>query len=622
MIDADASPLSVVALSRTPATSVVEFPWKREAGAHLRGRRQRGRGHQPLRPRPGLEDLRVRLAGPPAAHPRRQPSDVDVLHHDLIARFDPSRLFLSAVDTLRLRLLSPASTLRLRLHDDFEVSSVSSEDGGNLLFFRVREQGSLVVSLGPHAGRTDEFSLTMRYSGRHDPSPIDHELLQIFPEPRPAYVENALVTEPPLVYSNRTAWYPRPGDEDYATLRARLDTPESLLAVTGGELVSIRTAEGRTRATYRLSEPGKYFTVVVGRLEDVGMRQQGAQMVRGFGGSPHERRDPREHGDGRGDAHLLRRALRTLPLPRREPGDRRRPCSRADTARRGSSTCRGGPPVLAGERLPEDPANFSNMPDFFLAHELAHQWWGQGVAPASYREQWLSEAWAQYSAALWVRHRKGEERLPQHARAHGAVGPSPRRGRPHPPRPAARPPQAGSRASSGRSSTTRGHGCSTCCASSWATRRSSRGARALPRAAPLRQGDHRGPARGPRGRERARPRSPTSSAGSTTRDCRRYAGRPARWRRRPATRRRSRCGHRTFPDRCRSRSASGRAMARRVRRVVLEPAGGSWTVDTADPVRDVADQRGPGDPRRDEEGATTAGASAVALAATLVPRAR
>jgi aminopeptidase N len=51
------------------------------------------------------------------------------------------------------------------------------------------------------------------------------------------------------------------------------------------------------------------------------------------------------------------------------------------------------------------------MPDFFLAHELAHQWWGQGVAPASYREQWLSEAWAQYSAALWTRHRKGEDAM-------------------------------------------------------------------------------------------------------------------------------------------------------------------------------------------------------------------
>jgi aminopeptidase N len=66
------------------------------------------------------------------------------------------------------------------------------------------------------------------------------------------------------------------------------------------------------------------------------------------------------------------------------------------------------PPVLRGRSLPDDPANFSDLPGFFLAHEAAHQWWGQGTAPANYRERWLSEAWAQYSAALWVRGRLGE----------------------------------------------------------------------------------------------------------------------------------------------------------------------------------------------------------------------
>jgi aminopeptidase N len=66
------------------------------------------------------------------------------------------------------------------------------------------------------------------------------------------------------------------------------------------------------------------------------------------------------------------------------------------------------PPVLRNRSLPEDPSNFSDLPGFFLAHEVAHQWWGQGTAPANYRERWLSEAWAQYSAALWLRERLGE----------------------------------------------------------------------------------------------------------------------------------------------------------------------------------------------------------------------
>jgi aminopeptidase N len=65
-------------------------------------------------------------------------------------------------------------------------------------------------------------------------------------------------------------------------------------------------------------------------------------------------------------------------------------------------------PLLMRRNLRDDPANFSDVPGFFLAHELAHQWWGHGVAGQNYRERWISEGFAQYAAALWVRHKHGE----------------------------------------------------------------------------------------------------------------------------------------------------------------------------------------------------------------------
>jgi aminopeptidase N len=55
----------------------------------------------------------------------------------------------------------------------------------------------------------------------------------------------------------------------------------------------------------------------------------------------------------------------------------------------------------------DDPASFHHFPDFFLAHELAHQWWGQAVGWENYHEQWLSEGFAQYFAALYAEHRRG-----------------------------------------------------------------------------------------------------------------------------------------------------------------------------------------------------------------------
>jgi len=56
----------------------------------------------------------------------------------------------------------------------------------------------------------------------------------------------------------------------------------------------------------------------------------------------------------------------------------------------------------------DDPASFDRFPDFFIAHELAHQWFGQAVGWGNYHEQWLSEGFAQYFAALYAQHQRGD----------------------------------------------------------------------------------------------------------------------------------------------------------------------------------------------------------------------
>ncbi len=66
------------------------------------------------------------------------------------------------------------------------------------------------------------------------------------------------------------------------------------------------------------------------------------------------------------------------------------------------------PPPVAPFNWRNDPAAFQNFPEFFLAHELAHQWFGQAVGWKNYHEQWLSEGFAQYFAALYAKEKRGE----------------------------------------------------------------------------------------------------------------------------------------------------------------------------------------------------------------------
>ena len=44
-------------------------------------------------------------------------------------------------------------------------------------------------------------------------------------------------------------------------------------------------------------------------------------------------------------------------------------------------------------------------------HEVAHQWWGHVVGWESYRDQWMSEGFAEFSASLWVERLKGPQKL-------------------------------------------------------------------------------------------------------------------------------------------------------------------------------------------------------------------
>ena len=67
------------------------------------------------------------------------------------------------------------------------------------------------------------------------------------------------------------------------------------------------------------------------------------------------------------------------------------------------------PSATAPKVFRNDPATMDDYPEFFPAHEIAHQWWGQAVGWNNYHDQWMSEALAQYFAALYARERRGDQ---------------------------------------------------------------------------------------------------------------------------------------------------------------------------------------------------------------------
>ena len=66
---------------------------------------------------------------------------------------------------------------------------------------------------------------------------------------------------------------------------------------------------------------------------------------------------------------------------------------------------------VPGTRVGNAPSAELFYQDVMQAHETAHQWWGNRVTPSTYRDNWLMESLANYSALLYLEKRRGTRSL-------------------------------------------------------------------------------------------------------------------------------------------------------------------------------------------------------------------
>jgi Peptidase family M1 domain len=293
------------------------------------------------------------------------------------------------------------------------------------------------------------LTMTIAYSGRLAPQVQEREALQV-DQRGPSREDIPFVPpEPSFLYSNRSYWYPQSPISDYATARMRLTVPAGFACVASGEPVPgspVSAGTGREvarRYEFVATQPVRYLATVISRFVRVDSSRLslnpapssappsvrlhvssepggGIQIgppPRGLIGVSIQiavEANPRQQGRGR---ELSQRAADVLRFYTAIIGDCPYP---SFTLALVENTLPGGhsPAYFAALNQPlptspfswrNDPASFSNYPDFFLAHELAHQWWGQAVGWTNFHEQWLSEGFAQYFSVLYAREQRGAE---------------------------------------------------------------------------------------------------------------------------------------------------------------------------------------------------------------------
>ena len=337
-------------------------------------------------------------------------ADYDVSHYSIGATIDPDRQQIEGRTEMRLKVRATAvGTLTLKLAESLNVYGVAAEGMGRLLALRVRGQNSVLVNLPRTLVRGTTISLTITYGGRLPGASADREAVAVQQDNVSIQEEFAHSAEPRLLYSNRSYWYPQAPVTDYATGVLRLTVPDKRACVASGTPASgnpVRITSTRgplLRYVFLVNQPARYFSTVISRLD-----QAGDAEVKGS--SPMTvavQANPRQRGIGR---RKVAEAAAILDVYGDVLGDF--PYPSLTLALVDDPLPGGHSPAyfaLVNQPLPatkftwaNDPVAFDGYPQFFLAHEIAHQFWGGAVGWESYHEQWISEGFAQYFALLYA----------------------------------------------------------------------------------------------------------------------------------------------------------------------------------------------------------------------------
>jgi len=348
----------------------------------------------------------------------------DILRCDIDLDFQPERFFISAKARLEVAAVSPGiDSLRFDFNPDLDILKIYDPEGRELFYMQDKIHRFLYVRFLEPLEKGQTAAIDVYYRGALRPPPPTSDILpgsQLFDSfGGPGLYEDG------SLYTSSAAWYPAFSNGDYFLSRFRISLPPGYLCVANGELVGEETIDevrrvlslekiGNRIFVFETRKPVKNLAFIVGRFREAAADIAVFAVPIKVLVSQNVRYLP---GNIAGEARAIVRLYEKIfgPFPYEKLTIIQRVAATAGGHSPASFVVLNERPVGLNERDRADfrsPVDMPEYKEFFLAHEIAHQWWGHAVTPATYHDQWLSEGLAQYAAFRYLKTKYGESELP------------------------------------------------------------------------------------------------------------------------------------------------------------------------------------------------------------------
>ncbi|MCX8159933.1 MAG: M1 family aminopeptidase [Candidatus Saccharicenans sp.] len=342
----------------------------------------------------------------------------EVKNYDIEASYRPESSQLAASAAIRLAsTVDNLDSCQLRLNPELQILKIEDDKGRELFYSRDRFRKYLYIYLAERLPRGQETGLRIFYRGKIVPPP---PLTDAGPQIRSEEPTILFSISNSFLFTQSSDWYPSPVRERFVSFRLRMIVPDGYYCLAGGRLLEMYSVKEAASVTelenlgnsifiYESQVPVKYISFFIARLVSV------KKITNGLTIEHFTTQDWRHQAK-----QILNDASSILEAYKKYFGPF--PFERLAIAQRYWHTQGGHAPAglvildqLPFSRSPEliiinpsSPVDLSYWPEYYLAHELAHQWWGHGVTWTSYRDNWLTEGLAQFSTILYLEERYGQ----------------------------------------------------------------------------------------------------------------------------------------------------------------------------------------------------------------------